>query len=191
MLAFQIASALLFATFFLSIGTKPTLEHQQANPSTSSSSQTTATVAASVPQSCPVTQPPSHPFVPPSPYPSQTSTDGFWFGSEKLWIQLPANGAWSHLPHYEPTDIAFRQKLQWWRKGYNSRTENIPRLTVTGRRLDSSAPPLTTDEHANNAGVIPDRASMMTGIFIPTLGCWQITGDYKGDKLTFVIWVAP
>jgi hypothetical protein len=33
--------------------------------------------------------------------------------------------------------------------------------------------------------------SIMTGIFIPTVGCWQITGDYKGDKLTFVIWVEP
>ena len=75
--------------------------------------------------------------------------------------------------------------------GYDWRTENIRRLTMTGRRLDSSAPPLTTDEHANNAGGISDHPSMMTGIFIPTLGCWQITGDYKADKLTFVIWVAP
>ena len=190
MLAFQIASALLFAMFFLSIGANPTAEHQQTNPPTSSISQTTATVAASVPQSCPVTQPPSRPFVPPSPYPSQHGSDGFWFGSDKLWVQLPTNKTWSHLPHYRPSDTAYRQKIQWWRMGYDWRTENIPRLTVTGRRLDSSAPPLTTDEHANNAGGISDHPSMMTGIFIPTLGCWQITGDYKADKLTFVIWVA-
>jgi hypothetical protein len=30
---------------------------------------------------------------------------------------------------------------------------------------------------------------MVAGIFLPTLGCWQITGDYKGEKLTFVVLV--
>jgi len=24
---------------------------------------------------------------------------------------------------------------------------------------------------------------------MPTLGCWQITGDYKGKRLTFVVLV--
>jgi len=31
---------------------------------------------------------------------------------------------------------------------------------------------------------------MVAGVFIPTLGCWEITGDYKGDKLSYVVWVA-
>lgn len=30
---------------------------------------------------------------------------------------------------------------------------------------------------------------MMSGIFIPTLGCWEITGNYQGHELTFVVWV--
>lgn len=137
---------------------------------------------------CPITQPPRKPFAPPSPYPSENSPDGFWFGSEKLWIQLPTNGTWSHLGHYEPTDTAFRQKLQWWRAGYDWRNENPPQLTVTGKRLDSPSPPLRSDDHANATG-LGDHPSMMTGVFFPTLGCWQVTGDYKGDKLTFVIWV--
>jgi hypothetical protein len=31
---------------------------------------------------------------------------------------------------------------------------------------------------------------MVVGINLPTLGCWEITGHYEGDELTFVVWVA-
>jgi hypothetical protein len=40
--------------------------------------------SALAPDTCPITQPPSEPFVPPAPYPSKISSDGFWLGSEKL-----------------------------------------------------------------------------------------------------------
>ncbi len=194
MLASQITFTFLLTTFFVTIGAKPIVEHQHAQASAELRSESTVTFAGTAPQSCPVTQPPRRPFVPPSPYPSQTNPDGFWFGSEKLWIQLPTDGTWKHLPHYNPTDAAFRQKVQWWRQGYNWRTESPPHLSITGRRLNSAAPSLATDDQASAAGIgnrMGDHASIITGIFIPTVGCWEITGGYKGDKLTFVIWVAP
>ena len=56
----------------------------------------------------------------------------FWFGTEKLWTILPANGTW-----------------QDW------------------------------------------KSFMVAGLDIPTLGCWEITGKYGTDKLTYVIWVSP
>jgi len=28
---------------------------------------------------------------------------------------------------------------------------------------------------------------MVTGINIPTLGCWEITAHYQGEELTFVV----
>jgi len=31
----------------------------------------------------------------------------------------------------------------------------------------------------------------LTGVYVPTPGCWKITGDYQGDKLSFVVWVEP
>jgi hypothetical protein len=31
----------------------------------------------------------------------------------------------------------------------------------------------------------------MTGINVATAGCWEITGRYENDELTFVIWVSP
>jgi hypothetical protein len=58
-----------------------------------------------------------------------------------------------------------------------------------GKRLDSLAPPLLSDD-ASNGWVKPEQTFMVTGINFPTLGCWEITGRYDNDELTFVVWVA-
>lgn len=161
-----------------------------ARPSANSIRQTAVTL--NVPPSCPVTQPPAQAFVPPSPYPSQHSSGAFWFGTESLWLQLPTTGTWSGLPHDQPGNTAFSQKIQWWRRGYDWRTDMPSKLVVTGKRFDSTAPPLVSQSNASGMGTgMDDRTFIISGLDIPTLGCWQITGDYKGDKLTFVIWVAP
>jgi hypothetical protein len=145
-----------------------------------------------IPATCPITQPPSQPFVPPAPYPTKHSTGGFWLGSEKLWTLRNTDGLWHGLRTVD-VDSGFaheiyRDKVFWWRKGYDWRIENPPQLKVSGKRFDSSAPPLYAD--GPNPAFIKIPA-MVTGIDIPTVGCWEITGDYKGDKLTFVVWVAP
>jgi hypothetical protein len=145
-------------------------------------------LSGEVPSTCPVTKPSEHPFVPPAPYPS---VGAFWIGSEKLWTDITADGTWSGLPHYTPEDTRFRQKLFWWHEGYDWRTENPPELTVRGIRLDAPAPPIDMDEHAN-AGWTNDRdhAFIVVGIFIPTVGCWKVTGQYKGGELSYVVWVS-
>ena len=56
--------------------------------------------------------------------------------------------------------------------------------------MDGPAPPLQTDGQGHGSWTNDDQF-IMTGINIPTLGCWEITGHYESDKLTFVIWVAP
>jgi hypothetical protein len=160
---------------------------QAALPSTSQHLLQDA-VRQQIPESCPVTKPPAHPFVPPSPYPNDTGSSEFWFGTDKLWTQLPTDGTWRGLPHYRPTDTAFRQKLLWWRRGYDWRTENSPKLRVTGRRLDSPAAPL---EAGTSHGWTddPNHPFMVVGMHIPTLGCWKITGRFEDAELSFVIWV--
>ena len=141
-----------------------------------------------VPNSCPVTKPyQTSLFVPPSPYTSNAGAGSFWFGTDRLWTVLPADGTWKGLGHYTPSDPTFRQKLFWWRQGYDWRTEPQPKLTVTGRRLDAQAAPLMS-ERANN--VTSEPAAMVVGINFPTLGCWEITGRYGDDTLTFVVWLA-
>jgi tetratricopeptide (TPR) repeat protein len=139
-----------------------------------------------VPESCPVTKAPAHPLVP--PYPAEDYPGSFWFGSEKLWINLPADGTWKGLPHYNPTDTAFRQKLLWWHKGFNGRKNLQPILKVNGKRLDFPAPTFEVEESANTYGG-PDSRFIVVGIDIPTLGCWKIKGVFGAAELSFVIWV--
>jgi hypothetical protein len=80
----------------------------------------------------------------------------------------------------------YYDKVFWWRKGYDWRTENPPQMSdETG----TDAFRAVATDRANAATIkIP---AMVTGIDIPTVGCWEITVDYKGDKLKFVVWVVP
>src|SRR6266699_1737621 len=115
--------------------------------------------------SCPVTKPPLMAFIPPSPYPAEQAAED---------------------DSYRPTGPAFRNKLVWWHEGYDWRIDDP--LTVTGKRLDAPAPPLYG--RANNGWTNDSHHPfMVAGIFLPTLGCWQITGDYKGDRLSFIVLV--
>ena len=142
--------------------------------------------SSDVPDDCLVTtQYQTLPFVPPKP--SQETPDGsFWFGTDKLWTDLPSDGTWRGLGHYTPNDPTFRQKLFFWRQGYDWHTEPRPNLKVIGRRLDAEADPLSVDRPTN---VSSEPGGMLVGINFPTVGCWEITGQYGDDALTFVIWV--
>jgi hypothetical protein len=97
-------------------------------------------------------------------------------------------GAWIGLGHYTPSDPTFRQKLAFWRQGYDPHAEPRPNLIVNGRRLDSPAGPLQSDGKGNGSWTKDDQF-IMTGINFPTIGCWQITAHYEDDELTFVVWV--
>ncbi|HTM90180.1 MAG TPA: hypothetical protein VL155_18390 [Terriglobales bacterium] len=143
-----------------------------------------------IPDTCPVTKPEDQPFVPPPPYPAKAPAGTFWFGTDELWTMLHNGGTWERLPHYTPGDPTFRQKLAFWSQGYNSRAEPQPPLTVTGRRLDAPAPPLMADRANNGCREDLNSCFMVTGINLPTLGCWEITGHYEGHDLSFVVWVS-
>jgi hypothetical protein len=32
---------------------------------------------------------------------------------------------------------------------------------------------------------------MLVGVYVPTPGCWEITGEYRDQKLSFVVWLEP
>ena len=54
--------------------------------------------------------------------------------------------------------------------------------------MDSPAPSLEVSQPTN--AMSSERAAMLVGVGFPTEGCWEITGRYEDDALTFVIWVA-
>jgi len=147
-------------------------------------SNETADLPKDPPGTCPVTLPADTSFTPPPPYPPTAPYEGwFWYGTESLWLMLPADGTWSQLAIFD--------KVFWWREGYEGSEEPQPELAVTGRRLDAEAPAVEVEPPATNAYHRDFHWAMLAGVSVPTPGCWEITGHYKGHELSFVVWVAP
>ncbi len=123
---------------------------------------------------CLVTLPPSPPFVPPAPY--TTSSPGFWFGSDDLWIHLPLE-----------FDANQGQKVFVWSKNYKSASaEPKPDLVITSRRLDGDAPRAISG-HATNVIKLAGGPAMLLGMALPTVGCWELTAYYRGASLVFIV----
>jgi len=146
--------------------------------------QATASAKLADPGGCPITRPPARPFVPPAP-PAPTSPSvqrgEFWYGTPALWTSLQRDGTWRRLPYHNG---AYTQKVFWWSQGYDWASP----MTVTGRRLDGSAAPLSAST-ATNAFAADIGSSILVGVDIPAAGCWEITGHLKARELSFVVWV--
>jgi VWFA-related protein len=139
--------------------------------------------------SCPATVSGATGFVPPAPYPAPPPfPDVFWHGTPSLWTMLPVNGRWKSLPRGAS---GYRQKVFVWRPRYDGRSEQWPRLTVTGRRLDGAAGPLVAEEATNAHHRDFGGWAMLTAVEVPTHGCWEVTATYGGSSLTFVVSVVP
>lgn len=142
-------------------------------------------------QDCPVTQPPKKTFAPPAPYPERTPADDiFWYGTDELWTSLPTDGTWWGLPYHTHEDGSghYVQKVVWWNKGYDWQSEPDPEFFLEARRLDGPAPTYESSEATNMYH--PDYGSaILTGVEVPTLGCWEFTGSYLGHEMSFVVWV--
>jgi hypothetical protein len=145
--------------------------------------------AAAAPESCATTKAPVEPFVPPSPYPTKTDRDDFWFGTNKLWTQLRKDGTWQGLPQW--ADGTFRQKIFWFSEGYSWHRDPQPRLEITGQHLDvpASAPLKLLDVASNGWTNDAEHPFIVSATNLPTLGCWKITGHYEDGELSFVVWV--
>ena len=149
---------------------------------------TSEVVSKNPPASCPVTTPAGQDslFSAPAPFSPSAPWEGFfWFGSNGLWTALRTDGVWAELPH---NPDGYTQKITWWSDFYSLPDEPEPALVVIGRRLDADAPPLgfygATNAMADDIG-----EAMPTGVDFPTLGCWEVRGEYKKTELVFVVWV--
>jgi hypothetical protein len=141
------------------------------------------------PEACPVTRPPARFFVPPPPYWRDPPPDEYWFGTESLWTVLSLPGTWHIRGNPLESKGGYRTKLIYWQRGFDWRKDK-PELTVIARRIDRDAPPVAA-EPASAVFVTTERPAMMTAIDIPSVGCWKITAQYRGDELSFVVSVQP
>ena len=143
-----------------------------------------------VPAFCPVTVAPTTPFTPPGEHQMGANDDAFWLGTEKLWIALPKSGeVWGWVPHRPGHEDDLTAKIFWGSVDFDYHKKEDYDLKVTGRRLDGDAPPLMVSK-VTNALFIP-HAAMLTGVWTPAPGCWEVTGERRGQKLSFVVWVYP
>jgi hypothetical protein len=142
--------------------------------------------APSLGKECQVTRSPDRPFVPPAPYSSDAGSNEFLYGSPALWTFV-----------YPDWHVHSGGKLPFFRQGYDWRKEGRPNLTVVARRLDRQEP-LVWNGPAGS-GYTDDRPAgmfMVTGIDIPSSGCWEITARYidtpgNTGTLTYTVWAAP
>jgi hypothetical protein len=157
------------------------------------SSQPPSPQHESVPKSCAMTPRPARAFIPPASYRTEElPKDLFLIGTEKLWTEIGESIVWQWRPHRPGHEQDLTAKTFWFREDYSWRLEPVPKLRVTGRRLDGPAPALMTPQGpATNVIIDSQRGAMLTGVYVPAPGCWEITGDYEGDKLSFVVWVEP
>ncbi len=63
----------------------------------------------------------------------------------------------------------------------------MPAITVTGTRLD--APGAFTAGNPGTNAYFDGAWSMLVGVDVPSAGCWQITGSYRGAELRYVVLV--
>ena len=148
-----------------------------------------AGMTSDIPQNCAVTLP-SESISDPIPANRMgIASDGkVWaYGTKKLWTLLPVDGVWRGLKPRQPGDFAYSNKLPW---GGYFRDDDGP-LTVTGKRLDGPAPAFVNTEEIGGFPDGDEHAAIMGGIDIPLFGCWQITGHYTDQDLTFTVWVMP
>jgi hypothetical protein len=107
------------------------------------SSQPASRQTESVPASCVLTPRPMREFVPPVDYRPERLPEGFFFiGSERLWTVIREPMVWQWRPHGPGHELDLTEKVFWYRVGYSWRKEPVPKLRVTGRRLDGPLPPL-------------------------------------------------
>lgn len=136
---------------------------------------------------CPVTIPLVPRFIPPIPYPANPANGAFWFGTDDLWVELPAEGVWRGLPRGE--NGGYSNKLFLWQQGYDWRKEPQPDIIVVLRNLQAADAPLAVSRGGTNVASRPPR--MLTGISFPTAGCWEVTAHHDGHLLTFVLSIEP
>ena len=130
---------------------------------------------------------PNPPFSAPPPYPaSPPDASEAWFGTPELWTMLELDGeVWDAANASFPVG----QKLFWWSSNWaGMREEPEPALTVVATRLDGPGT-VRTDDATNAAADSLGGQAMLSGIEFPTPGCWQVTGEYRGAVLSYVVWV--
>ena len=127
--------------------------------------------------------------MPPALYNASPPSGGFLLGSESLWTFVNTDNL---SPDSRRPEGPYVFKLVYWHPGLNwHHTDERNDLTVVARRLDAPSTPIVFTQRANMVGHLssgaPDEVAMMTGLDLPSSGCWEIAADFIGEHLSYVI----
>ena len=75
------------------------------------------------------------------------------------------------------------QDLVWFSSGFEP--GRVERLDISITRLDGGATAATVAPRPD--AVVTERGDLVTGIDLPEAGCWEVTGEFDGQRLNFVI----
>jgi hypothetical protein len=138
---------------------------------------------------CPVTKP-----VPAAMYAGQFTL----VGTEELFTLFDRR--WQ-LPLQTGSGYSFR-KIVWGTATFDMKPEvGHSSLSITGRRLDADSGPLqfggasavsspfepVPKEERKNLSLSMMRGFMPSHFYVPTSGCWEVTGHFHGTDLTIVV----
>lgn len=140
-----------------------------------------------VPDWCPVTVPGVVAFTPLSEAPEGPPSvyDEVWYGSPDLWTMIDPRGE-VNSKRWLGGDRTF-----WWSENYSP--EDPREINVTAEQVNGSAPTVHMSAPAgsgfNPFMLQPTHESVtMIGVELPEPGCWELTAEYKGSTLSYVIW---
>ena len=103
-----------------------------------------------------------------------------WYGSESLAVMVPGAQAWGTTG----PKALIAVKLFWWSAGFKPGMES--NLKVSIRDLNGNSNDAVVSKPTNANAESLGGWTMLTGIDFPSEGCWEITGEYLGQFLTFV-----
>lgn len=143
------------------------------------------------PANCRVTLPSDGVSEPPSPvfgWSSARTPDQFFYGTTALWTVLPADGTLHGFGPEKRGDFAYQGKWGWYRTNAPF-LEDGP-VSLKGKRLDGPAPSfIETYESSAYPGKDGSPAMIVMGMDVPVFGCWEFTGHYKDQDVSFTLWV--
>jgi len=106
-----------------------------------------------------------------------------WYGSDTMAAALPRDGVWRGMG----PERNYANKLFWLVAAFEPGLES--EFSLTGHLLnsdDSMAAPIVsgvTNAHHQSFG----GWTVLTGLGFPSKGCWEVTGSFRGQQLTFVV----
>lgn len=104
-----------------------------------------------------------------------------WVGTKDLWTALPHSGV-----HESP------RKSVWWSEHFpGGSVEEAPPVGVRWERLDAHMPAIVAEKPGTNAHTAESGWFMINGLDPDAPGCWKVTADYKGHRLSYVYWNPP